>query len=208
MTDTGTPRPVALGTMDNSSLAKWVSLELHTDGSGAYGVCVLDLLERHRQRPVQEGEPQPQMIHDEAPVIAVLSGLLHLARHARDRAAAGGNALIRAQIYPISPQRSTELGHLHPQGFTDSLGTAALTKQPPVAEAAAALDDLAQSGNLLTQASALLVNEIGHVFGIAELGQISRDGRIRRRYWAHTPITTWAEQRGIGITEDIGTWSP
>jgi hypothetical protein len=46
----------------------------------------------------------------------------------------------------------------------------------------------------------LLANEIGHAFGIAELGHISRDGQIRRRYWAHTPIITWAERHGIEIT--------
>jgi hypothetical protein len=195
----GPRRLLADGTMDNSPLAKWVSLDLHTDGSGAYGVCVLDLLERRRQQPVQEGEPQPQMIHEEALVIAVLSGLLHLARHARDRAAAGGSALIRAQVYPISPERSTELGHLHPQGFIDALGSRALTAQPPAAEAVAPLDDLAQPGPSLTQATALLANEIAHAFGIAELGHISRDGQIRRRYWAHTPIVTWAEQHGIAI---------
>lgn len=201
----GRRRLLADGTMDNSPHAKWVSLDLHADGSGAYGVCVLDLHERRRQQPAPEGEPQPQMINEEALVVAVLSGVLHLARHARDRTAAGGSALLRAQIYPISPQRPTELGHLHPVGFIDALGTQALTAQPPAAEAAAPLDDLAQPGPALIQASALLVNEIGHAFGIAEIGHISRDGQIRRRHWAHTPIATWAEQHGIELTEDTLT---
>jgi len=201
----GPRRLLADGTMDNSPYAKWVSLDLHADGSGAYGVCVLDLHERRRQQPAPEGEPQLQMIHEEAVVVAVLSGVLHLARHARDRAAAGGSALLRAQIYPISPQRPTELGHLHSVGFIDALGTQVLTAQPPAAEAAAPLDDLAQPGPALIQVSALLVNEIGHAFGIAEIGHISRDGQIRRRHWAHTPIAAWAEQHGIELTEDTLT---
>ncbi len=204
----GPRRLLADGTMDNSPLAKWVSLELHTDGSAAYGLCVLNLRERHGQQPVQEGQPQPRMIHDEATVIAVMSGLLHLARHARDRAAAGGNALMHAQVYPISPERPVELGHLDRFGFADSLGTVVLTSQPPAAEAVAPLDDLAEPGPVLIQAAALLVNQIGHAFGTAELGQLSSDGRIRSRYWTHTPITDWAEQHGIEISEDTQTWSP
>jgi hypothetical protein len=203
----GPRRPLADGTMDNSPLAKWVSLDLHTDGSGAYGVCVLDLMQQRRQMHGQEGEPELRMIHDEALVIAVLSGLLHLARQARDRAAAGGAALVRAQIYPVSPQRPAELGRIYWRGLTDALGTRVLTTQPPVAEAVAALDDLAQPGPSLTQAGALLVNQIAHAFGIAELGQLTRDGQIRRRHWAHIPITTWADQHGIEITEDTVTLS-
>jgi hypothetical protein len=35
------------------------------------------------------------------------------------------------------------------------------------------------------------------------MGQISRDGQLRRRYWTRTPIASWAEQHGIEISEDI-----
>lgn len=198
----GPRRLLADGTMNSSPLARWAAFDLHADGSGAYAVGVLDLHERHRLQALPEGEPRRQMIHDEALAIAVLSGVLHLARQSRDRAAAGGSALLHAQIYPISPQRPTELGHLQPPGFIDSIGTRVLSAQPPAAEAVAQLDDLAQPGPELVQASALLVSGIGHAFGVAELGHLSREGQIRRRYWAHTPITAWAEQHGIEVTDD------
>jgi len=69
-------------------------------------------------------------------------------------------------------------------GFIDSPGTRVLAEQPAAAEAAAAapLNDLAQRGPSLAQVSAQLVKEIGHNFGIAELGQFSRDGQLRHRY--------------------------
>jgi Schlafen, AlbA_2 len=92
----GRRRLLADGTRDDSSLAKWVSLELHTDGSGVYSACVLDLMERRREESPQNGEPRHRSVHDEGLVIAVMSGLRHLAQHARDRAAAGGNGALRS----------------------------------------------------------------------------------------------------------------
>lgn len=50
-------------------------------------------------------------------------------------------------------------------------------------------------------ATALLADEIGQACGIPELGQLSREGQLRRRYWSQTQIVTWAEQHGIEITE-------
>lgn len=100
------------------------------------------------------------------------------------------------------PTHPTELGLVQPPGFVDSLGTRILAAQPPAAEAVAQLDDLAQPGPVLVQASGLLINGIGHAFGFAELGHLSREGQIRGLYWAHSPITDWAEQHGIEVTDD------
>jgi schlafen family protein len=188
----GRRRLLADGTRDDSPLARWVSLELHTDGSGVCSVCVPGP-ERLRGGP---------RIVDESIAIAVMSGLLHLARHAQDRAAAGGNALIRAQIFPISPQRPIGLMHTRNFGFPDPRGARALTVPPPAAEAAAELDDLARPGPMLAAASALLVDEIGQAFGVAEMGQLSRDGQLRRPYWSQTDVITWAQEHGIEVTDD------
>jgi hypothetical protein len=193
---------LADGTRDDSPLAKWISFELHTDGSGVFSICVLDLMERRPDRPPREEEPRSQLLQDEGIVIGVMSGLLQLAQHARDRAAAGGNALVRAQVFPVSPMRPTGLGHSRFHGFADSRGSPALITQPPVAETAAALDDLAQPCPGLVAASALLVDEIGQAFGVPEMGQLSRDGQIRRRYWSQQQILTWAEQNGIEVSDD------
>ena len=56
-------------------LAKGVSLELHADGSGVFGMCVPNLASRRQQVPPQDG-PSEAWIQDESLVIAVLSGLL------------------------------------------------------------------------------------------------------------------------------------
>lgn len=168
----GRRRLLADGTRDDSPLAKWISFELHTDGSGVFSLCVWELMKHY---PDREEEPRRQLLQDEGIVIAVMSGLLQLARHARDRAAAGGNALVRAQAFPVSPMRPTGLGHNRFHGIAESRGTDALITQPPVAETTAGLDDLAQPCPELVAASALL---------------IMRSGRhsVSRR-WANSPVT-------------------
>lgn len=147
--------------------------------------------------------PWGRRVADETLVIAVMSGVLLLARHARDRAAAGGNALMRAQIYPISEAQPTGLGHTRFYGFPDELGDRVLTAQPPAAETVAELDDLAQGGSVLAAASGMLVNEIGQAFGLPEMVLISRDGKLRRPAWGPSHyMITWAEGQGIEVTDD------
>jgi len=48
----------------------------------------------------------------------------------------------------------------------------------------------------------LLVDEIGQAFGVAEMGQLTRKGQLRRRYWSGSQIVAWAEQHGIEVAED------
>lgn len=50
-------------------------------------------------------------IEDESIVVGILSGLRFLARHARDRAAAGGDARVRVQLYPVSASAPFRIGH-------------------------------------------------------------------------------------------------
>jgi hypothetical protein len=152
----GRRRLLADGTRDDSPLAKFVSMELHTDGAGVCSMCVLDLSERN-EGALSDTELTHRRVHDESLVMAVMSGLQYLAKHARDRAAAGGNALIRAQIFPVTAERPTALAQNRFYGFTDMLGARVLTVPPPAAEAAVQLDDLAQPGPVLVAASALLV---------------------------------------------------
>lgn len=201
----GRRRLLADGTLDHSPLAKWASLELHTDGSGVYGVRIADLHERQRRTlPPDMDEPQPQLADDESITLGIMSGLIHLAQHARDRAAAGGIALVRAQLFPISPERPTEIGHSR-QFSGEARSTHALTAAPWPAEAAAPLDELAEPGPALVAAAALLVDELGQAFGVPEMGQLARDGRLRRRYWNHewqAQIVAWAQHHGIDVTDE------
>jgi len=199
-------RLLADGTTDNSPHARWVLLELHADGSGVCGLRVGDLAERHRsQQPPTDGEPRQQLIDDESIAVAILSGLLNLAQHARDRAAAGGNALVRAQVVPVSEDRPTHVGHTRGFGLAESRSTFVLTTAPPPAEAAAPLDDLVESGPALVATAALLLDQVGHAFGVAEMGQLSHDGQMRQPYWGttwRTQISAWAEQHGIEVTDE------
>jgi hypothetical protein len=191
----GRRRLLAGGALDGR-LEKRASIELHADGSGVYSVAVPNLAQG------SESGSRPQWVEDESLVLAIMSGLLLLAQHARDRAAAGGNALIRAQIFPIDLGRPTKLGQRRDHGFTDSLGDAVLTVEPPPTEAAAELDSIAQAGPALVAATALLVDDIAQAFGVPEMGQLTRDGQLQRRYWHWPQVITWAEENGIEVTDE------
>jgi hypothetical protein len=96
----GRRRLLANGSRDHASLARWASLELHSDGSGVYGLQVADLAERQRREwlgtATENEEPSVRLVDDESIVVGILSGLLTLAQHAVDRAATGGGVLVRA----------------------------------------------------------------------------------------------------------------
>jgi hypothetical protein len=89
----GRRRILADGTRDNSRMARFLSADLHDDGAGVFATVVLG--RRSPQGAPSTGEPEVRQIDDESVVNGILSGLRFLARYARDRAAAGGNALIR-----------------------------------------------------------------------------------------------------------------
>ena len=82
-----------------------------------------------------------------------------------------------------------------------------MTDAPAPAESVAALDDLAQPGPELVIVAAALADEIGQAFGVPEMGQISRDGELRQRYWAprnwQAEMVAWAEQNGITVTDAV-----
>lgn len=74
----------------------------------------------------REGVNANQVVADEAVALSVLTGLTRLARHARDRAAAGGNALIKARILPATGiDAGLQIGH-NRRGFVDPRSTVAL----------------------------------------------------------------------------------
>jgi hypothetical protein len=95
----------------NGRGARWMSADLHEDGSGAFAAYVLDTGSETGVRAT--GEPAIRRVNDGLVVNGILSGVRFLARHARDRSAAGGNALIRCQLYPVSRQQPLELVHVN-----------------------------------------------------------------------------------------------
>ncbi|MFG3602491.1 AlbA family DNA-binding domain-containing protein [Micromonospora chersina] len=206
-TRVGRRRLLADGTSNYDPDSRWISLELHSDGSGVFAMAAFDLNERRRREAPssEEGDRTFRLISDEWIAEGIISGLLQLARHARDRTAAGGSALIRAQLYPVSI--STTIGHGRGHGIPESRtgGQYNWTRAEP-AEASAALDDLAQPGPQLIEAAALLLDELGQAFGVPEMGQLSREGQVRRRYWSTSgvqrQVVAWAEANGIEVTDD------
>ena len=106
----GRRRVLADGNVDNSRRARFLSADLHYDGAGTFAAFVL------RPRPSQvnpnAGEPQVRQINDEMVVNGILSGLRLLARHARDRAAAGGRRCTRSAVSSRRP--ATPHAHLRP----------------------------------------------------------------------------------------------
>ncbi|MEU5934555.1 ATP-binding protein [Micromonospora sp. NPDC047187] len=185
-----------------------LSLELHADGAGTYALRVPDLHFTRRRELTESdgGSPLPQrLLDDESIVIAIISGLLYLGQHARDRAAAGGAAALRAEMYPVSPEHPTAIGYSR-GGFAESWTGGEYQYLPPrAAEADAPLDALAEAGPGLVAAAALLSNELGQAFGLPEMAQLSPDGRVRHRYWGRAwseQVQTWADSAGIEVSDE------
>lgn len=130
--------------------------------------------------------------------LRILTGLRRLAAHARDTAGAAGSAVVRASLE--SPgARKLEIGHTREWFSPRSRSQIPAIGSIVVAETAASLDDLADPGPALVAAAARLLDELGTSFGIAEMGQLTPDGAIRRKCWIETPrLLAWAGRYGIG----------
>jgi hypothetical protein len=198
----GRRRVLADGNMDNNRQARYLSADLHGDGAGVFGAIVL------RQRPTglvtSTGEPEARLINDESVVNGILSGLRFLARHARDRAGAGGNALIRAQLYPVARRQPLILGH-NRGAFSDTLGNRVMSGPIAPPERAAPLDSLTTDGPDLVSATYLLASDLFQEFGWAEAPQLTRDGGVRLRYWNSEwfrHVEQWAATAGVSTTEE------
>ncbi len=199
----GRRRLVADGTIGEGEAARWVAAELHQDGSGAFAVVVPDL--NQTQGPLSD-PGRVRRIEDESAVIAVMSGLHLLARHARDRAAAGGNALLRVQIFPISAESQVQLGHQ--RGFANmggTLGTQTLAEPLPASEYVASLDSITDVGPEIAAAACLLFTDFAQAFGYPEVLQLTRDGQFRRKYWSEPrqqAIQAWAAAGKVAVIDD------
>jgi hypothetical protein len=181
-------------------LAEWCSLELHTDGSGVFGLRLWDMYEGKRQ----EGQSVTNLVADESLAWTMMGGLVWLGSHAQGRAAAGGNAVVRAQLVPESGASSMEIGHTRFFGTAETRSAVGQDGITHVAETVAALDDLTTGCPGLAVVIAALGNELGQSFGIPELGQFTSSGELNLQYWgreSHQSLLAWAEQHGIGVLQ-------
>ncbi len=199
----GRRRILADGTTDNSRRARFLSADLHYDGAGTFAAFVL--ARQPPQGAPNAGQPEARQVDDEMVVNGILSGLQFLARHARDRSAAGGNALIRAQLYPVGGQQPLRLTYNRGllRGFGGSLGDRIMTDAGAPPERVAPLDALAADAPDLAIAAYLLATDVFQEFGWAEAAQFTSDGRVRLRYWGEDwqdPVAQWAVAAGIATT--------
>jgi len=197
----GRRRLLADGAMDSGRTARWLSADLHDDGAGVFAAHVLSPASPAAASGT--GEPEVRRVIDESVVNGILSGLRFLAGHARDRAAAGGNALVRSQLYPVSRQQPLQLAQYR-RGFTDSLGTQIMTDAAPPPERVAPLESIASDGPDLISAAYLLATDIFQGFGVAEAAQLTLDGAVRLPYWNPDllpHIQQWAAGAGITATQ-------
>ena len=197
----GRRRLLADGAMDSGRPARWLSADLHEDGAGVFAAHVLSPVSSEADSGT--GEPVVRRVLDDSMVNGILSGLRFLACHARDRAAAGGNALIRSQLYPLSRQQPLQLAQYR-NGFIDSLGTRIMTEAASTTERVAPLESLASGGPALVSAAYLLATDIFQGFGAAEAAQLTRDGAVRLPYWDREVLPhlqQWAVNAGISVTQ-------
>lgn len=136
----------------------------------------------------------------------MLTGLRRLADHAVNRAAAGGNALVRALLLPTrDAEFGIEIGSTRGFGSSESRSSIAQIDVHS-AETVVSLDEIATGGPELVAAAARLIDELGQIFGIAELGQFTQDGQIRIRYWdprSRDQLRAWAETRGVTVSDNV-----
>jgi hypothetical protein len=94
-------RLAADGARSNAPGSSYLAAELHHDGAGSFA-AVVDL---------RRDDQELTNVEDEVVINAVAGGLRLLARHARDRAAAGGMATVRATVWPIDTDHPARLFH-------------------------------------------------------------------------------------------------
>lgn len=197
----GQGRLVADNSMTSTvTMANWAATELHTDGVGALAVRLHDL----GANGMPHEDDGNRIVGDEALAESILGALLLLAEHARGRAQTSGMSAVRAVIAPSTAAERTFLGQARTGfGFVDTFGQSITTTTAPVTTFAA-LDDLATSGPALVATAARLHKELGHAFGVPDLPQLTRDGRLVRRYWSRRQpdnIQAWADANGIELVE-------
>lgn len=182
-----------------------------TDGRFSGSACVL-----HQSGAGTIAIPLPHLIVSSALAIdtyslvnAIMSGLVFLARHARDRAGTGGNASLRAIIWPIDPnQPKLGLVQIDRLGFRNPVGSTSVSHPPALAAAVADVDDLAVSGPEMLMATYTLCTGLVQEFGYPEIDHITRDGQLQMRFWpaeVENSLRSWAAQVGVSATSSDTT---
>lgn len=177
-------------------------IELHADGTGTWTHALWDMTRRAGAGDAAD-EVAQYLISDEGLVEAALSGATVLTSHARNRALASGQILLRVRLLNTSG-RPVALGHTRSHGLAQPWGGTFALDQVPVGSAFADLDDVTERTSDLVVAVAAAVTDVVQSFGVPELAQLTADGQVRLPYWSHDVrprLHAWADQSGIDLVE-------
>lgn len=182
--------------------------ELHRDGSGGLGLALYTHSSRLTGREVDLQFAEPGEV-----VYQLLCGLPFLVDHARDRAAASGTALVNATLVADMSDHPLhdEIDVLRPSsipfrvdpldpGSGQRTAVSAHTCQYAYAQATVLLDDIADRGRGLLEATAVLADELLQAFGYPENGLITRTGDLRTEGFTarnRGAVAVWARERGL-----------
>jgi len=186
---------------ERSPLAEKIYASFHSDGSGAFAVQLRDLLGPEQRQMLRQSPWLTFLVSDEYIALSVIAGLLNLADHAVNRAATGGNALLRARIVSGGGAAHTPtIGHTRGSSGARVLGSINTDQIEDAAETSAPLDELPAPGQALMATAARLCHELGQAFGAPELPQLTRDGQIRLSAWSgqtKADISSWADENDV-----------
>lgn len=182
-----------------SGPAQWCAMELHADGSGAYAIRIADLARTEREI---DGVRRPVILDDEDIAAGLISGLAWLGEHAW-QAGAGGVVTLRASVVPVDAGQQAVLGQGRSWAGGDTYGYPVDFAESVTVNALAT--DLHPIGPDLIGTAALLLSDVAQAFGVAELGQLDREGRVRLLYWRsgiQQHVRAWCEAHSIEATQE------
>ncbi|MDG4796898.1 ATP-binding protein [Micromonospora sp. WMMD1082] len=191
-------RLVGVGTFKPSTPYSRGACELHENGGGTFSTAVGSTVSGNE-------DPSARLVDTQWLTLGVGAGLQFLAHHARDRAAAGGLATVRATIWPISNRPIALVSNV---GWpNEQIGSDTIIEQP-YADTVADIDDLCAGDRGLVATTHRLTSELFQAFGAPEVAQVTAEGAIRIRHWhrsSQAAITRWAEESGVQVlTETLG----
>ena len=195
----GPGRLVADGVVGTSKpVRRWLATHLYTSGAGVFAAA-MDRTQDSEDRGTYD-------VDDERLTAAILSGLQYLGRHARDRAAASGNAQLQVSMHPVSGRRPLRLVHHRAYGITEAISREQVVTMAPV-NTVADVDDLATGGAELVAAAYRLGSGVAQSFGAAESLQLTPDGQLRRPYWSTSSwrpgVEAWAAPLQVDWTDEL-----
>lgn len=177
-------------------------IQLHSDGTGTWTHALWNL---HRSTQMETGvEPPTYLISDEALVEAAISGAALLVEHARDRAQAAGQVLIRVRVLNRTGGRFA-LGHTRGLGLPDAWPGSFAVTDIPVAETHADLDEIAAHVPQLLVALYPALTDLFQSFGVAELAQLTDEAQLRWPYWNNQrrpAVEAWAQRSGVAVIDE------